>query len=140
MSEREKYPSEAAERFQVRLPEGMRDQLRDAAEANNRSMNAEIVARLSRSFWQWPVISLPEELENRLKLLPSPYLMEIERSVTEHLIEKSERALAEAEPQYGLILKELRSLIDQMDEDERRQAVQDLQSVFSITGSDHERS
>lgn len=34
----------------VRLPDGMRDQLKSAAEANNRSMNAEIVSRLEGSF------------------------------------------------------------------------------------------
>lgn len=49
MTDKEKYPSELAERFQVRLPEGMRDRIREAAERNNRSMNAEIVARLELS-------------------------------------------------------------------------------------------
>ena len=34
----------------VRLPDGMRDQIAEAAKANNRSMNAEIVARLVVSF------------------------------------------------------------------------------------------
>lgn len=42
----ERYPSEKAERFQVRLPDGLRDEIKAAAEANGRSMNAEIVARL----------------------------------------------------------------------------------------------
>ncbi|ARC90382.1 Arc family DNA-binding protein [Rhodovulum sp. MB263] len=45
-----KYPSELAERFQVRLPRGMRDRIKAAAEANNRSMNAEIVAALEEKF------------------------------------------------------------------------------------------
>lgn len=40
------YPSDTAERFQVRLPDGLRDEIKAAAAANNRSMNAEIVARL----------------------------------------------------------------------------------------------
>lgn len=38
------------ERFVIRLPDGMRDRIADAAKANNRSMNAEIVSRLERSF------------------------------------------------------------------------------------------
>jgi hypothetical protein len=33
----------------VRMPEGMRESIQDAAKANNRSMNAEIVARLESS-------------------------------------------------------------------------------------------
>lgn len=39
-----------SDRFIVRLPDGMRDRIKDAAAANNRSMNAEIVARLEESF------------------------------------------------------------------------------------------
>jgi hypothetical protein len=46
----EKYPSDLAEKFMLRLPNGMRDQVSKAAKANNRSMNAEIVARLQASF------------------------------------------------------------------------------------------
>lgn len=34
------------EQFMLRLPDGMRDRIKAAAEANNRSMNAEIVATL----------------------------------------------------------------------------------------------
>lgn len=45
-----KYPSELAERFQVRLPEGMRDRIKAAAADNNRSMNAEIVATLAEKY------------------------------------------------------------------------------------------
>lgn len=39
-----------SDQFPLRLPDGMRDQLKDAAEASGRSTNAEIVARLERSF------------------------------------------------------------------------------------------
>jgi hypothetical protein len=46
------YPSDEQERFIVRLPEGMRDKIAQAAKANNRSMNAEVVARLDASFMQ----------------------------------------------------------------------------------------
>ena len=37
------------DRYMLRLPDGMRDRIKAAAEANNRSMNAEIVARLEQS-------------------------------------------------------------------------------------------
>ena len=50
MSEREPYPSEKQERFIVRLPDGMRDRIKLAADANNRSMNAEIVATLEERY------------------------------------------------------------------------------------------
>lgn len=44
------YPSERAERFIVRMPDGMRDRLRESAQEAGRSMNAEIVYRLEQSF------------------------------------------------------------------------------------------
>lgn len=43
-------PSRVAEQFVVRFPDGMRGRIAEEAKANNRSMNAEIVARLERSF------------------------------------------------------------------------------------------
>ncbi len=46
----DKFPSQLAERFQIRMPEGMRDALREAAEKNGRSMNTEIITRLEDSF------------------------------------------------------------------------------------------
>jgi hypothetical protein len=50
MNDDTKFPSELAERFQIRMPDGLRDRIRAAAENNARSMNSEIVARLEASF------------------------------------------------------------------------------------------
>ncbi|WP_191569529.1 Arc family DNA-binding protein [Paracoccus yeei] len=44
------YPSQNQDKFVVRLPDGMRDRIKAAAEANNRSMNAEIVATLEEKY------------------------------------------------------------------------------------------
>lgn len=41
---------QAGEKYLIRFPEGMRERLAEAAKANNRSMNAEIVARLMSTF------------------------------------------------------------------------------------------
>lgn len=38
------------DKFVLRLPDGMRDRIKAAAEANNRSMNAEIVATLEEQY------------------------------------------------------------------------------------------
>lgn len=48
--QREPYPSELAERFQIRLPVGLRDQIKASAEAEGRSMNSEIVLILQRHY------------------------------------------------------------------------------------------
>lgn len=50
MSDGKEFPSDKADKFVVRFPDGMREKIRAAAEANNRSMNAEIIARLQDSF------------------------------------------------------------------------------------------
>jgi len=44
------YPSREADQFNVRFTEGLRDQIKEAAKASGRSMNAEIVQRLEASF------------------------------------------------------------------------------------------
>ena len=41
--ERPRYPSEMKECFMVRLPDGTRDQVREMAEKNHRSMNSQFV-------------------------------------------------------------------------------------------------
>lgn len=50
MSEKQIYPSDTADKVLVRMPDGMREQLKVAAKSNNRTMNAEIVARLQDTF------------------------------------------------------------------------------------------
>ncbi len=45
-----KYPSQMADRFQVRMSEGLRERIRLAAELNSRSMNSEIVAALEERY------------------------------------------------------------------------------------------
>jgi hypothetical protein len=41
-----KYPSQEMDRFNVRLPAGMRDAIADLAKENGRSMNSEIIAAI----------------------------------------------------------------------------------------------
>lgn len=44
------YPSQNQDKFVLRLPDGMRDRIKAAAEASNRSMNAEIIATLEEKY------------------------------------------------------------------------------------------
>ncbi|HDU8591795.1 TPA: Arc family DNA-binding protein [Proteus mirabilis] len=41
-----KYPSQTQDKFTVRFPDGMRDEIAKRAEANGRSMNSEIIQML----------------------------------------------------------------------------------------------
>jgi hypothetical protein len=58
MTKRAPPPSRTADQFVTRLPDGMRDRIAEAAKNNNRSMNAEIVERLSATFTATPMESL----------------------------------------------------------------------------------
>lgn len=62
-------PSDLADKFMLRLPDGMRDRIAEAARANNRSMNSEIIARLEASFDEGSLSERFSELEKRLDRL-----------------------------------------------------------------------
>lgn len=69
-SDRDKYPSETAERFQVRLPAGLRDRIKAYAERHGRSMNTEIVRVLENEFPEpWPLEERVGDLLDMLALL-----------------------------------------------------------------------
>ncbi|WP_167591810.1 Arc family DNA-binding protein [Jiella endophytica] len=54
-------PQAEQAKFMTRMPGGLRDRLKDAAAANHRSMNSEIIARLLASFGE--VVSEPEDFQ-----------------------------------------------------------------------------
>lgn len=62
-----------SDKFMLRLPDGMRDRLKAAAEANKRSMNAEIIARIestleAQSLDDQAAIELRDELVQEFSL------------------------------------------------------------------------
>ncbi|MFZ3286539.1 MAG: Arc family DNA-binding protein [Telluria sp.] len=76
------YPSETQDRFIVRLPGGMRETIAVLAKKNNRSMNAEIVARLERT--------LSEDIVENVTSHPqfiNKFMGIIERLIEEHGVE-----------------------------------------------------
>lgn len=50
---------QTADKFMLRLPDGLRDKIKEEAKENLRSMNAEIVLKLSRAYGFAP--STPEK-------------------------------------------------------------------------------
>lgn len=82
---RKPYPSEEQDRFMVRLPDGMRERISEEAEKNRRTMNAEIVARLEKSFeakdqsgQARPVVPTPKH-EERLHAVESAVLSALDQ-------------------------------------------------------------
>ncbi|MEH6490505.1 Arc family DNA-binding protein [Halopseudomonas sp.] len=55
------YTSRTADKFVVRLPQGMRDRIAEVAKQHHRSMNSEIIARLEHSLLDLPI--LPEQTQ-----------------------------------------------------------------------------
>lgn len=43
----QEYPSDTLDKYVLRFPDGMRDELKAAAKAAHRTMNAEMIARLA---------------------------------------------------------------------------------------------
>ncbi|KIQ02600.1 MULTISPECIES: Arc family DNA-binding protein [Pseudomonas] len=80
------YSSRTADKFVVRLPDGMRERIADVARQHHRSMNSEIIARLEQSMLQEGV--LDDEADVRLD---SPELSLHERELLQRFRQLSRR-------------------------------------------------
>jgi len=80
------YSSRTADKFVVRLPDGMRDRIAEVARTHHRSMNSEIIARLEQSMQQ--EASLGDDLAQRLD---SPELTLSERELLQCFRQLSRR-------------------------------------------------
>ncbi|MHA6494610.1 Arc family DNA-binding protein [Pseudomonas borbori] len=80
------YSSRTADKFVVRLPDGMRERIADVARNHHRSMNSEIIARLEQSMLQEG--SLGDDLNMRLD---SPDLSLHERELLQRFRQLSRR-------------------------------------------------
>lgn len=101
----EKRPGRGADQFILRLPEGMRDLIKEHAEKNARSMNAEIVIRLETAYSDANkspsdiTLHLSEDLREKLEAASTIY----DHSAEEHaiwLIQRDVDRLAEYQTAY----------------------------------------
>lgn len=53
------FPSQQQDKFVLRLPDGLRDRIKNVAANNNRSMNAEVVDTLEKKY---PAPIMPDDL------------------------------------------------------------------------------
>jgi len=79
------YSSRTADKFVVRLPDGMRERIADVARNHHRSMNSEIIARLEQSLIQEDALG---DLDLRLD---SPELSLHERELLQRFRQLSRR-------------------------------------------------
>ncbi len=80
------FSSRTADKFVVRLPDGMRDQIAEVARHHHRSMNSEIIARLEQSLFQED--SLDDNVAQRID---SPDLSLHERELLQRFRQLSKR-------------------------------------------------
>lgn len=80
------YSSRTADKFVVRLPDGMRERIAEVARNHHRSMNSEIIARLEQSLLQEG--ALGDELNMRLD---SPELSLHERELLQRFRQLAHR-------------------------------------------------
>ncbi|ABP79071.1 alginate biosynthesis transcriptional activator [Stutzerimonas stutzeri A1501] len=80
------YSSRTADKFVVRLPDGMRERIADVARNHHRSMNSEIIARLEQSLLQEG--ALDDDLSMRLD---SPELSLHERELLQRFRQLTHR-------------------------------------------------
>lgn len=79
------YSSRTADKFVVRLPDGMREQIAEVARTYHRSMNSEIISRLETSL-------LAESAATELpKNLNSPEITAKERELLKHFRQLAHR-------------------------------------------------
>lgn len=80
------YSSRTADKFVVRLPDGMRERIADVARNHHRSMNSEIIARLEQTLLQEGVVGDDQGLR-----LDSPELSLHERELLQRFRQLSHR-------------------------------------------------
>ena len=80
------YSSRTADKFVVRLPDGMRERIADVARNHHRSMNSEIIARLEQSMLQEGALDDDSDLR-----IDSPELSQHERELLQRFRQLSRR-------------------------------------------------
>ncbi len=100
MSDKEKYPSELAERFQIRLPPGLRDRIKATAEANGRSMNTEIVSTLAEAYpdpqqfmEELKFLDEIDEIQRKLDRIRAAQLAEVSQNFTQDFIDANAKKI-----------------------------------------------
>ena len=80
------YSSRTADKFVVRLPDGMRERIAEVARNHHRSMNSEIIARLEQSLLQEGALD-----DDSAMRLDSPELMLHERELLQRFRQLAHR-------------------------------------------------
>lgn len=94
MADESQYPSALADKFMLRLPSNMKEQIKDAAKTAGRSMNSEIIYRLEKAYYVHP------KPDGRVDPLPKmeEYNEDLREELDALLKEASDRDLQKTDP------------------------------------------
>ncbi|WNN42780.1 Arc family DNA-binding protein [Winslowiella toletana] len=95
-----KYPSQMQDKFNLRFPDGMRDEIADRAKANGRSMNSEIIEMIKFAMEKRPSWVAEDEI-----FIDAPGGIGSESSRKKYPDKKP-----------GLLLREIQTKIDELTE------------------------
>lgn len=98
------YTSRTADKFVVRLPQGMRDRIAEVAKQHHRSMNSEIIARLEHSLLDLP--SLPEQNHPTRHSLDEQRLEDLNHPERELLVKFREMSRRQQNALLALLVNE----------------------------------
>lgn len=105
-----------ADQYTVRFPDGLRDRIKVAADENNRSMNAEIVATLEEKYPKPNPISLSERMQMiTLDIAEMPIGEERDQlwsAFRESLLEMADRVLSHRRKSGNMTSEEEAKLIE----------------------------
>lgn len=86
-------PSRLLDQIVIRVPDGMRERIKRVADANGRSVNAELVALLDKTYPTEAIIDMRvREIEDLVKSVPAADRDDVWRSIFETLEEAKRRA------------------------------------------------
>lgn len=98
------YTSRTADKFVVRLPQGMRDRVAEVAKQHHRSMNSEIIARLEHSLLDLPI--LPEQTQPSRQVLNDQQLEGLSSPEQELLLRFREMSRRQQNALLALLVNE----------------------------------
>lgn len=117
-----KTPNDDLDKFLLRMPDGLRDRVKAAADRNNRSMNAEIVATLEKTY---PALRF--DIGNFLEEWIIPILKMKKLSTAQRMARIADVEIKSFNPEYSVVLEGL---------DGKRSVTTTLGSSVKITSQD----
>ena len=130
---KKQFPSDKQDQFMIRFPDGMRDTLKEIANASGRSLNAEIIDRLEKSL-NWPSLSIPQPLYDAVIEMPIGILMELENKLQDMVESVVSDALLSHQISQQNLLSRFEEFIEFAPEEDQPRLRKEIRDLFIKVG------